>query len=1183
MDPFSMAMMAVAQVGISYLFPSEGPRLKDLKISASTYGAAIPRGVGLIRVPGNMIWARPIREVKKKKSGKGGSYNEYTYYCTFAMGLCGGPVTAFRKVWADNKLIYDATGGLSPLQVTQPSLDKARTTTPVSGYGSSKHRLRFYYGTEDQLPDSAMLRDLGEQYCPAFRGMAYIMFDDLALEDFGNRIPQITAEVMIGEQKTTVGVTPFTMADGTPELAPNDYEPGEACFDFVRSYMYLRDGDSLLTFSLRNGQKRTTFTNEALGFTPEQPFCGIVCSGPDGSVVVQYGANPTAPVGVARLDPFSMRALAQEPVAYRAASADIAAASAENARLLMLDAAGNGAIYDALSLAVLRTVSFGPDARVVARLATELNSDPTFYVVHRAAAPNTLALSIVTDTTTTAVKEFPGSAIGPMIWDPSTAGVLLFHTHNGARLAKYSEDMEDILWDRSIVGYPAKIAPESRPLESQFCWLHNGKVYLIDTATGDSLDGTDHGEEVGTIDWGDYIARYPVVKIEYYLSGWSYADSLEAYAQAHYMQNSGNTITYLQNTRGGGLALAAPHGASVSNFQAVDAARGVLITLDGLAALIKASNISMGVTVGTLVQWMLETGGMPLVQTDLTLLNQMPLRGYGWASSTDIKNILDQLRRVFLFDLVEREGLLVAVSREDSDNGPGMPTEVILQDMLGESSQGSGDYWDETRRQEADLPSRISLSYMNIERDFETTTAMSQRISSPTPTMFSRQPVAMELNIVMTPKEAKVQVHKMLYAQWLERVEHTSRLPWALINLDPGDSIEVRMNDGRVYQERIQLTEIGADLNIAVGTYSQDTGAYDGFDDIVSDGGTGSGGNQTIAPPGLAVPFVMNTPLMRDMDDQGGSVSVYYVALGNGLPDQPWAGGALLRSTNNLDYEGIPTLDADLEWGTVVGSPLPPPPFGPYALDWTSRLVVRPAIDWFEIEPVTDTELWNGANMVLVGGEIIQFRDCEQNDDGSWTLWNLLRARRGTAYACDTHVAGERFICLDAATVALALESTSSRGQQRYYKAVARGGSQLAAPMTSLVYEPRDLMPYPVADIRRAVTPTEITVTWERCTRMGGGWQNGTGTVPLQERFERYEAYILKTPFAGDLSKGAGPETYARKIDLSSPTFTYTIAQQLEDVFDYETDTLHVVIYQLSDAVGRGFPAPRSVTPVQEF
>ena len=35
MDPFSFAVMTVAQIGIGYLFPSEGPRLKDLKIAAA--------------------------------------------------------------------------------------------------------------------------------------------------------------------------------------------------------------------------------------------------------------------------------------------------------------------------------------------------------------------------------------------------------------------------------------------------------------------------------------------------------------------------------------------------------------------------------------------------------------------------------------------------------------------------------------------------------------------------------------------------------------------------------------------------------------------------------------------------------------------------------------------------------------------------------------------------------------------------------------------------------------------------------------------------------------------------------------------------------------------------------------------------------------------------------------------
>lgn len=1183
-DPFSMAMMAVAQVGISYLFPSEGPRLKDLKISASTYGAAIPWVFGLTRVPGNMIWSKEIRERKKKKSGKGGSYNQYTYFCTFAMGLCQGPVREIRRVWADNKLIYDATGGISPTQATQPSSLKEVVTTRTNAQGQSKYRMRFYMGDEDQLPDSAIETELGEGNAPAFRGLAYILFDDMSLEDFGNRIPQITAEVLVGEQSTNVTVTPLQEQDGLTDL-PRDYAPGEAVFDFPRAVFYLRYGSAIKSVSLRDGRARVLYDNKTLGFTDESPLKRLLSGGAAGSLYVLRGAE-TGPQALARLDPFSLQAVAQyddAPAYIRAASA---ISSGSVSRLLAVDAGGAAKLHDGMTLEVLWSGALGAGARMVGRDPTDLTADAIFYCV-RPGAPGVLTVTRIAGTEVVDVATIPGDEIGPVLWDAGMPGLLVFLRRGGqARLVKWSEDTSAVVWTKNVTGFPAEIAPESRTLESQIGWISAGRVYLVDTATGAALDGEDKGSSAGLADWNDYLARYPEVLADYYNGGWAYADSPEAYAQYDYMsggQAAGRTVTTIESTQGAGIALKEPYVGGMAALQAIDAARGLLIGLNGIEGVVKATNIATGVSVGTIVARLLEEGGLPLMRTDLSALYKIPIRGYGWASATDIKGVFDELRRLFLFDLVERDGLLVAVMRGDPDNGLGEPVEVIPQGALGSTSETAADFWSETRLQEADLPARVTISYMNVDRDFETSTARSARIANPVPTMFSRQQVSMEINIVMAAQEAKAQVHRMLYAQWAERTRHNTRLPWAYLMLDPGDTINVRMDDGRLYEDRIQRTEIGADFVMSSESYAQDSGAYDGWENIGADGGAGSGGSSSILPPGLAVPFVFNTPLMRDMDDQGGAASVYYVGLGNGL-EQAWTGGALFRSTNNLDYDVIPSLDDDLEWGTVIGDPLPPPPYGAFALDWTSRLTIRPAVSWFAIESVTDDELWAGANLVLVGAELIQFRDCVENEDGTWTVWNLLRARRGTEYACDQHGAGERFIFLSSETVGFALEQTSARGQVRYFKAVASGGSLADQPALPLEYEPRDLMPYAPADLRRVVDPAgDITITWSRCTRFGGNMQDGTGEVPLGERSERYEVYLLDAPFDGDRSRGRGPAVYRRKFETTAPQCAYLAAQQVEDGFDRAADTLHLLIYQLSDAVGRGFPAARSVASDEAF
>ncbi len=64
----------------------------------------------------------------------------------------------------------------------------------------AKLKMRFdmmnlYLGSEEQLPNSKMEQYMGIGNVPAFRGVAYIVFHNLQLEDFGNGIPTFNVEV----------------------------------------------------------------------------------------------------------------------------------------------------------------------------------------------------------------------------------------------------------------------------------------------------------------------------------------------------------------------------------------------------------------------------------------------------------------------------------------------------------------------------------------------------------------------------------------------------------------------------------------------------------------------------------------------------------------------------------------------------------------------------------------------------------------------------------------------------------------------------------------------------------------------------------------------------------------------------------------------------------------------------
>jgi hypothetical protein len=184
----------------------EGPRLNDLTVQTSTYGAVIPRVYGTVTVNGNLFWLEnnALKETvtKKKTGGKGGGSKSttrtYTYSATFAVGLCKGPIAGVRRIWVGPDLYYDA--GSSDPGTIQASNDAA------AGF-------RVYKGTDTQAADSRMQATLGVANTPAWRGLAYIVFYDLPLAKYGNSLAgaQVRVEVMELAAISAYAVTARTM------------------------------------------------------------------------------------------------------------------------------------------------------------------------------------------------------------------------------------------------------------------------------------------------------------------------------------------------------------------------------------------------------------------------------------------------------------------------------------------------------------------------------------------------------------------------------------------------------------------------------------------------------------------------------------------------------------------------------------------------------------------------------------------------------------------------------------------------------------------------------------------------------------------------------------------------------------------------------------------------------------
>ncbi|MEM7470050.1 MAG: glycoside hydrolase/phage tail family protein [Pseudomonadota bacterium] len=151
----------------------ESGKLDRMRIMGASEGGAIPRVFGRARVAGNVIWTSNYREMASttqaggKGAPKGPSVTNYSYSISIAVALCEGEIGRVGRIWADGKIIR-----------------------------KDDFNIQVYRGGEDQQPDPLMVSIEGSENVPAYRGVAYVVFEDLQLADFGNRVPQFTFEVV---------------------------------------------------------------------------------------------------------------------------------------------------------------------------------------------------------------------------------------------------------------------------------------------------------------------------------------------------------------------------------------------------------------------------------------------------------------------------------------------------------------------------------------------------------------------------------------------------------------------------------------------------------------------------------------------------------------------------------------------------------------------------------------------------------------------------------------------------------------------------------------------------------------------------------------------------------------------------------------------------------------------------
>jgi hypothetical protein len=201
---------------------------------------------GRMRVAGQVIWATQFQETETTTGGGKGAgptpmITEFSYAISLAIALCEGEITRIGRVWADGDEI-------SPADLN----------------------MRVYLGTDDQAADPKISATQGEDKTPAYHGIAYVVLEDLALGQFGNRVPQFTFEVMRPSAKDA----PMIEADIARQVRAVALIPGTGEYALATTPAYLSYGfGELEAINVNSASGLTDFDTASTALVEELPNC----------------------------------------------------------------------------------------------------------------------------------------------------------------------------------------------------------------------------------------------------------------------------------------------------------------------------------------------------------------------------------------------------------------------------------------------------------------------------------------------------------------------------------------------------------------------------------------------------------------------------------------------------------------------------------------------------------------------------------------------------------------------------------------------------------------------------------------------------------------------------------------------------------------------------------------------
>jgi hypothetical protein len=1023
--------MIGASIGAYVTQPDQvGPRLDDLKTQMSTYGAPIPFEWGCNRHAGTIIWPRILNAVEHQhsESAKGGpDVVTYTYTMSLAVLVCEGPITGIRRIWANKKIVYDV-----------------RVDGSVEIYDPVIGTMRVHLGTEDQDVDP--LIEASDGVSPAYRGYAYVVFENYDVTELQGRPPQWEFEVI---QSGETDFSPeLTLLDLIPEgtRGAKGYQSG---YDPVLGNLWVHNGGKASLAAGTGGENDrscinvyniTTRTRSAIISPGEYRDFGDLVYDPDRLCVFAAG---------------------------------------EYIDTLGGDELIGASVFDAATFEmgddILRS-SHLPGMSWPQRPGTLVGLGASTYLA--ATSSSHVGSGICLWTPESGVYAVTGETY--LLWKnqallcSDNRVAMLADGVSGGGLIMMSPYLafDYVLYpDADFGGVTLDYVCEDVSRE-RLIVCAGAETFLFDLAT-------------------DVISSY-------------FDNGYSALCAIHDDRSDLSYIITRTSSLSWRLSIVNPESLEVINTFDLDAMEDeptemFLSPVSGEVVVVGESSVWLlsglftalepeQVALSTIVSDICLRAGLTAGDIDVTELASDSVDGFVIGRQMTARAAIEPLQMAYQFDAVESDDKIKFVKRA------GGTVTTIPMDKRAAHEAGSDipEALSITRAFELELPYQCDIDYADIDADHLIGTQYERRI-----TKSSKQKLTIALPIVMTAEKAKQIARILLYESW-QQMSFSWSTGREFAYLEPTDIVSLP-TAAATYQARVTTKR---ELPNGVIEWEGALVAMEAYDQTGSGAAPTNYVSQTIYNPGTTLLKLLDIPMLRDDDDNAG----FYVAMGG--ESEGWRGAQLYRSSDGgTNYDPLFGMTNPATIGRALDV-LPDFTSGNIFDEGSTVDVLM--LTGIELTSVTQDQVLNGYNKAVIGAhgrwEVIHFKNADLIDTDTYRLSGFLRGCRGTEWATGTHVVGDSFVL--ASVTAWNRLNAGDTGLPRMYKAPPMRIRLSDVVATAFTNSSVALKPFaPVNMVGARDVSNNLTLTWDRRTRLAAGTLHLA--VLLGEASESYSIDIM--------------------------------------------------------------------------